>query len=404
MNRKISLGLCLSLVIITVAATFAVTMVFSKQIYNRIISNISQRSQSYSNVEEINRIISNNFYGDLSAFNSNLSASLGEGYVNGLQDKNSYYMTASEYMDYNRRLNGEITGVGIETLYDYAAGELVVTYVYEGSSAESEGLRAVDVITAVDDVAVNRSNYDALAAFFTGSRLDSVRIEYMRDDVTKVAQPISNFSIPTVTGRNVNGVGYVRISSFGKNTAAELKSVLEDYKKSGLTAVIIDLRNNREGTIKYAANALDVIISNINGSIAIARHSNGKEDVFTAENSNFTQFAYAVLINGGTSGPAELFACDMRDILQCALIGTTTAGVGTMQEVFTLDDGGAIMLTTALIIPRAGENAVYDGVGIAPDANGEITLPVEDANISLLDEANDNQLNAAVNLLTEQMN
>ncbi|MBQ6466839.1 MAG: PDZ domain-containing protein [Clostridia bacterium] len=404
MNRKISLGLCLSLVIITVAATFAVTMVFSKQIYNRIISNISQRSQSYSNVEEINRIISNNFYGDLSAFNSNLSASLGEGYVNGLQDKNSYYMTASEYMDYNRRLNGEITGVGIETLYDYAAGELVVTYVYEGSSAESEGIRAGDVITAVDDVAVNRSNYDALAAFFTGSRLDSVRIEYMRDDVTKVAQPISNFSIPTVTGRNVNGVGYVRISSFGKNTAAELKSVLEDYKKSGLTAVIIDLRNNREGTIKYAANALDVIISNINGSIAIARHSNGKEDVFTAENSNFTQFAYAVLINGGTSGPAELFACDMRDILQCVLIGTTTAGVGTMQEVFTLDDGGAIMLTTALIIPRAGENAVYDGVGIAPDANGEITLPVEDANISLLDEADDNQLNAAVNLLTEQMN
>lgn len=404
MNRKISLGLCLSLVIITVAATFAVTMVFSKQIYNRIISNISQRSQSYSNVEEINRIISNNFYGDLSAFNSNLSASLGEGYVNGLQDKNSYYMTASEYMDYNKRLNGEITGVGIETLYDYAAGELVVTYVYEGSSAESEGLRAGDIITAVDDVAVNRSNYDALAAFFTGSRLDSVRIEYMRDDVTKVAQPISNFSIPTVTGRNVNGVGYVRISSFGKNTAAELKSVLEDYKKSGLTAVIIDLRNNREGTIKYAANALDVIISNINGSIAIARHSNGKEDVFTAENSNFTQFAYAVLINGGTSGPAELFACDMRDILQCVLIGTTTAGVGTMQEVFTLDDGGAIMLTTALIIPRAGENAVYDGVGIAPDANGEITLPVEDANISLLDEADDNQLNAAVNLLTEQMN
>ena len=75
-----------------------------------------------------------------------------------------------------------------------------------------------------------------------------------------------------------------------------------------------------------------------------------------------------------------------------------------MQEVFTLDDGGAIMLTTALIIPRAGENAVYDGVGIAPDANGEITLPVEDANISLLDEADDNQLNAAVNLLTEQMN
>ena len=59
MNKKISLGLCLSMVIIAIAATFAITMVFSKQIYNGIISNISQRSQTYDSAEEINRLISN---------------------------------------------------------------------------------------------------------------------------------------------------------------------------------------------------------------------------------------------------------------------------------------------------------------------------------------------------------
>ena len=53
MNKKISIGVCISLVVIAAAATFAITMVFSKQIYNGIISNISQRSQSFDSADEI---------------------------------------------------------------------------------------------------------------------------------------------------------------------------------------------------------------------------------------------------------------------------------------------------------------------------------------------------------------
>ena len=97
MNKKISVGFCLSLVITAIAATFAITMVFSKQIYNGIISNISQRSQSFDSAEEINRIISNYFYGNLNEYNNNLGSSIAKGYVNGLNDSNSLYMTAGEY-------------------------------------------------------------------------------------------------------------------------------------------------------------------------------------------------------------------------------------------------------------------------------------------------------------------
>ena len=57
MNKKVSIGVCISLVIIAVSATFAITMVFSKQIYNGIISNISQRSQSFDSADEIISLI-----------------------------------------------------------------------------------------------------------------------------------------------------------------------------------------------------------------------------------------------------------------------------------------------------------------------------------------------------------
>ncbi len=397
MNKKISFGLCLSLVIIAVAATFAITMVFSKQVYNSIISNISQRSQTYDSAEEINRLISNYFYGDLEEYNNNLGAALAKGYVSVLNDSSSYYMTASEYASYTEKLESGQIGIGIDTIYDYSSGHLVVSYVYEGSSAESEGLEAGDIITAVNNVTVTRYNYQTLAGNFTGTRLSLVTVEYQRDDVTKTVTVMNTFNIPTVVYEEVSGIGYVRISGFYKNTENELKTALEALKRAGTESVVFDVRNTSEGTVEYAAKTIDVVVPNISGNIAVAKDKNGETvETFSAEYSEFP-FRYAVLINSGTKGPAELFACDLRDIKQAQLIGTATAGVGTMQEIFNLDDGSAISLTVALVIPKNGETAVYDKTGVAPTM--EVTVPVDDSGIALIPQEEDGQLSAAINLL-----
>lgn len=398
MNKKISVGLCLSLVITAIAATFAVTMVFSKQIYNGIISNISQRSHTYENAEEINRIISNYFYGDMDEYNNNLSAALAEGYVNGLSDGNSYYMTASEYAEYTEKTEIGITGCGIEAAYDYTADDFVVTYVYEDSPAYGEGIRAGDVITAINNNTVTRSDFQKLSADLYGTKLKTVSVEYNRDNETKTADVMLGYRIPSVTGRIEGTVGYIRISRFYKNTADELKTMLESLKDKGAEGIVIDLRNTSEGTVKYAADAIDVIVPGSTGYIATTRDKNGKETTFTAESSSFVM-NFSVLINSRTSGPAELFACDMRDMKQAQLVGTRTAGVGTMQEVFTLDDGSAILLTVALVIPKGGEQAVYDGIGVAPTM--EVTLSSDDSTVLLLSQAEDNQLAAATSLLEQ---
>ena len=79
-----------------------------------------------------------------------------------------------------------------------------------------------------------------------------------------------------------------------------------------------------------------MIVPAISDNIAVAKDKNGnvyKNKVYTAENSSVTM-PFAVLINSYTAGPAELFACDLRDISQAQIIGTASAGVGTMQELF----------------------------------------------------------------------
>ena len=399
MNKKVSLGICIALIAITAAATFSATMVFSKSIYNKLIGNISQRSQMYSSIDEINQIVNNYFYG--STRNTNrINASLSEGYVNGLGDSASRYMSAEEYSEYTARLEGGVTGIGIETAYDYQNDKFVITHVYAESPAETAGLIKGDVITAIGNVTVTRKNYSTLSQNLYGSILSSVQVEYERDGETKTVEPLLGFSLPSVIGRAEGNVGYIRINGFYKNTAKEFKAEIDRLITAGVESFVFDVRNTSDGSVDYAAQVIDVIVPAISGNIAVAKDKNGevyKNKIYTAEFSSVNK-PIAVLVNGATAGPAELFACDLRDISQALIVGTKTAGVGTMQEVFTLENGGAILLTVALVEPKNGADAVYDGKGIEPGVNVTL-LSVDDSNISLLTSEQDNQLTTAINLL-----
>ncbi len=399
MNKKISLGLCLSLVIISITATFAATMVISKQIYNGIISNISQRSQTYESVDEISKIISNYYYGTIDD-GSRLNGALTEGYVNGLGDPNSTYLSSDEYSEYTAKLEGGVTGIGIETAYDYGNASFVVTYVYPDSPAEKTGIKSGDTITAVNESMVTRYNYQTLAKYFTGDRLTSVQIQYERNGESKSAEVMLGFSVPGVRGYLKENVGYIRINGFYKNTATEFKALMTKLREQGAESMVFDVRGTSEGTIEYAAKVIDVIVPAISGNIAVAKDKTGniyKDKVFTAENSSM-MMPFVVLTNSYTAGAAELFACDLRDICQAQIIGTKTAGVGTMQELFALEDGGAVLLTVALIEPKNGESAIYEGVGITPTT--EVALNSGDEmSFNLLSEETDNQLATAFNIL-----
>lgn len=399
MNKKISLGLSISLIIISITATFAITMVVSKDIFSGIMNNISQRSQSYQSVDEISQIVSNYFYGSVTDQNK-LNAALTEGYVNGLGDSNSTYLTAAEYASYTEMLEGGVTGVGVETAYNYQNGEFIITYVYEGSPAEKAGLQAKDVITAIDNTTVTMSNFTQLRNLLYGSMLSSVSIEYERDGETKVVETMLGFAIPSIRTNAYGTVGYIKITGFYKNTASEFKAAMEKLIENGAESIVFDVRNTSSGTIDYAAQVIDVIVPAISDNIAVAKDKNGnvyKDKIYTSENTSFSM-PFAVLVNGSTSGPAELFACDMRDISQAQVIGTKTAGVGTMQELFALEDGGAVLLTVALVEPKGGESAVYNGVGVEPTV--EVTLSAgSTANLDLLTYEQDNQLSTAVNMM-----
>lgn len=403
MNKRISMGLCVSLIIMAVTATFAITMVSSKQIYNTIINNLALRSQLSDTIDEIDKIVSNYFYGTVEDKSTLINSSLVEGYVNGLDDPGSRYLTAEEYDEYLSLINGGLAGIGIETYYDSAAGKLIISYVYDKSPAQSAGLKQNDIIVSVADVPVSRYNYEALRQELYGEMLSSVKIVYQRDGKESSAEPMLGFSIPSVTGSLIETTGYIRITGFYKTTAAALEEMVDALRDKGATSFVFDVRNTSEGTIDYAAQTIDAVVSTSSGNIAVARTKSGEiynkngEKKYVAGTSRVSE-PVVVLANNKTSGPAELFACDLRDMRAAKIVGTTTAGVGTMQDVFTLEDGGAVLLTVAVIEPNKGESGIYDGVGVEPTESVSLSMG-ENADLYLLTREQDNQLAKALELL-----
>lgn len=398
MNRKISLGLALALIFLAIAGSVAATAAVTMRVYNSIIKDLPSRTSLYSTVSEIDDIVRNNYFGEIN--DSLLNADLSEGYASGIGDRYSYYMTAAEYAVYLDEMQGQMVGVGANVFYDPTDAGLYVSAVSENSPAALAGLQKGDRIVSINEEAVTAYNYTELMENLTGDRLSSVTVTFSRDGASQTVNLVKGYTAQTVF-TSLNGtVGYVQITAFYATTASQLEAAVETLSENGATGLIFDLRGCSAGTIEYAANTLDVLVpvaSEGSGALATAYSKDGSvRRTFTAAASSVSM-SMMVLINGETAGPAELFACDLRDYGMARLIGETTAGNGCLQEVFALSDGGAIILTTAEIHPYISES--YNQVGIVPDE--EVVLSSEKAvRLPLLEQADDDQYQRAYSLLT----
>ena len=398
MNKKISLGLAISLIFLSVALAITITMTFSLNIYNGIIKDVADRSNLYSTVSEIDDLVRENYFGEL---NENfLNTMMSDGFVEGVGDRYSYYMTATEYANYLDEDKGNKGGIGIIAVYDNQNNNIYVSEVSAKSPAQVQGIQKGDVITAVDSVKVTSSNCEDLIKKLDGEKLTNVQVTFKRGEIEKTVSVARGYSAQSVYYSVNNKVGYIKITSFYSTTIEQLKDALDYMNKNAVTSVILDVRNTSTGLIKNAIECIDVIVpvaTEGTGALATAVDKDGKTlETFTSD-SDSRSFNMVVLVNGNTSGAAELFACDLRDFGIASLVGTKTAGNGTMQKVFELSDGSAVVLTVAKIIPYKSES--FNGVGIEPDYDVQLSAE-QSSRLPMLALAKDPQYQKALDLVS----
>lgn len=393
MNKKIPLGIVIALLCLSVALSSSVTLKLVSSQYNDILQGLPEKLDRYEILDELDDVINENFYGK--SDEKKLEQAIAQGYVRGLADSVSTYMTAEKYADYKTEISGEMLGIGAE--YEKNSdGYIKITKVYSGSPAQNSGIKKGDVIVAFDGIRINESNYDEMEQKLRGDKLTSVNIIYLSGEEEKSATVVKGYEAKSVSTDVYENVGYIRISNFYPTTAAQLEKALDSFVSSSISGIVIDLRDNKSSNYSEAVKCLDLFVQMSDSDRPAARviDENGNTVMTYATSSGEINIPVKVLVSKGTAMAAELFACNIRDFGKGEIIGAgNTKGSAVVQQVFELSSGGAVLLTTGKIIPYSSES--YDAVGIAPDY-------IEKDSGSDDGIGSDSQFLFAVNLISQQ--
>lgn len=365
MNKKISVGLALTLaMIITVAGCFVCYEVIDSK-YNSVVSGMPERMSRYDLLDEVDGIVKDNYYGIVES--EDVTGSLIKGYIDSLGDSNSVYMTKEEYAEYRSEIKGDMKGVGIE--YEKTSkSQIKVTKVYDGSPAKKQGLRKGDVIVAFDGIKLTSKNYKDLLSKLEDNT-NTVNIIYKRDSNEKAVTLQKGYEAESVvTGVYENSIGYIALSDFYSGTASQVADALDRFIMSGISSLVIDLRDNKSVNYDAAMETLDLFLpmTTEEKPAATVSDNSGK----TVRTYNMTageiNLPIAVLVSEQTASAAEIFACDMKQMNKCTIYGDeSTKGQCLVQEIFELSDEGALLLSVGKISSYSGES--YEDTGIIPD-------------------------------------
>ena len=158
MNKKISLGAALALMLIVTAVTFSITMIFSRQTFSTTVTNISEREAMYDKLAEIDSYVRKNYYGTIDE--NNLNDYLSVGYIAGLSDRYAAYYSASDYAKRQQEDAGKLVGIGIRASKS-ESGFIQVNEVSPDSPAEDAQIKAGDLIVKVNDIDVTADTYES---------------------------------------------------------------------------------------------------------------------------------------------------------------------------------------------------------------------------------------------------
>jgi carboxyl-terminal processing protease len=287
-----------------------------------------------------------------------------------LNDPYARYLTQEEYQEDMDALDGNFVGVGI-----YISGSsdgVQVLAVIKGSPAQKAGLQKNDVIVAADEITLVGVDSDKAMEILRGEVGSTVALEVKRDgEVLSFDIIREKVEVPTVHPEMVdNKMAYLGIDDFGERTAGELKKAVKGLQKAKADNWIVDLRCNPGGYLESAIDIAGIFVGEAPIVLVEERESLGGYISDPAD--VFIDGALVLLQDEYSASAAEILAGALRDNQRALLIGKTTYGKGTVQQIFPLSNGDKLKITVARFYSPAGEE--INKIGIKPD------IEVEDEN------------------------
>jgi carboxyl-terminal processing protease len=355
----------------TVVAFFSIIGIFSKQ--NQAVARGTQYGQVQVFDEVLTHIIRD--YVEQPDLEKVRIGSL-RGLADGL-DPYSAYLTPEQVKQYDPKAQRGETGLILSRINGYS----YIVAVLKGSPADLAGVRGGDVVEYVGKVpSRDLSLYDA-EQLINGSPGTTIELRILHQgQARKVTLTRAKVSQPAIESRAEEpGVGYIKVTTLTEGKAAEVRTQLTDLMSKGAQRIVLDLRGAANGKLQEGVTIANLFVGQ--GTLARVLGKGEKEiQSFSADSSKVVfNGPLAVVIDRSTSGPAEIIAAAVRDQKRGELVGERTFGSGSEQQLFSLTDGGALLITTSKYAPGAGkpfmEEPISPSVKVDRPAEAETVLP-----------------------------
>jgi carboxyl-terminal processing protease len=261
----------------------------------------------------------------------------------------------------------------------------------DGTPAAKAGLRAGDIVVSIDGQDTSSMTVDEAVTKIRGEKGTQVKLGIIHpgSSVQDITITRDDITVPSVSYEiKPNNIGYIKIRTFGNDTATQIEKISEEFASKGVKAVVIDVRDNPGGYLDSAVKISSEFLKQ--GVIVREKSKNSKDKSFTASgNGKLTDVPVVILVNGGSASASEILAGALHDNDRATLVGEKTFGKGSVQEIVCLKEGGlsissncksdSLKVTVAHWYTPDGINISKEG--IKPDV--EVKLTNEDYNANL---------------------
>lgn len=344
-------------------------------------ANLFQQVWRIAQTEYVKQPVSDQdlFYGSL------------RGIVSALKDPYSIFLDPTTASSFKQEINGSFEGIGIEI--GIKKNQLTVIAPLPGTPADKAGLKAGDQIIGINHLDTTNMAVDYASTLIRGKRGTKVKLTIMRQgwpqpkDIEIVRAKIV---VKTVQWEmKDNDIVYLKISHFDSDTAKDLATAVKEIMTHNPQKMILDLRNNPGGYLDTAVDIAGYWLPN--QTVVMSKDAQRQTQIFTSSKYGpLANVKLIVLINGGSASAAEILAGALQDYQKGTLVGETTFGKGSVQDLIDLPGGSSVKVTMAYWYTPKGRQ--INEVGINPDI--KVTLTDQD-----YDQNKDPQLDKAMEML-----
>ena len=312
-------------------------------------------------------------------------------------DPHSQFMDPNDFRDMQDDTRSRFNGLGIEV--SMKNGLPTVVTAMEDTPAAKAGILSGDQILRINGVSTERMDLqDAINVLRgpAGAKLSLTLLRPSTKEIKEYTLQRAEIKIQSVKGerllpQDLTGpfrIGYIRLIQFNEPTAEELSKAIDDLQKQGMQALILDLRNNPGGLLNSAVDVCgqflppNTKVVSTQGRVPSQQHDYATSAVSKAR----PNFPMVLLVNEGSASGAEIVAGALKDLRRAVLVGETTFGKGSVQNVLQLPDGSAVRFTTAKYYTPSRQ--VIQGNGVTPNIRVGMTAEQERALYALRNTGN----------------